>query len=162
MVCFGWCVFFFLDKDMEVIVTLQITAHPLLENVTVNGHFNHSGLHIRTQHNITLLGCCVQNNNSRRHKDKPPHSSSSKPNAVSHKPDTSEPGVFSVVSHGVAFSEGKNSSSHQSNRSHCLFYFQDIRRMSSKTGKRSLNTSAHFVWRWCFCKNIERLYQWWW
>lgn len=139
----------FLDKDMEVIVTLQITAPSLLENVTVNGHFNHSGLHIRTQHNITLLGCCVQNNNTRRNEDKPQHSSSSKQNSVSHKPDTSEPGIFSVVSHGVAFSEGKKNSSsnhtHQSNRSHCLFYFQDIRQMSSKTGKRSLNTSAHFM-----------------
>ncbi|MCJ8749275.1 hypothetical protein PDJAM_G00174430 [Pangasius djambal] len=126
------------EMDMEVIVTLQITAPPLLQNVTLNGHFNRSGLHIETQHNITLFGCCIQNDSTQQNKDKTPQSSSSNKDSVSHKPNTSEPGIFSAGSPDVTSSEGKNSSAnhtHQSNRSHCLFHVKDIQRMPSKKGE---------------------------
>lgn len=144
--------------DVEVIVTLQITA--FLQNVTVNGRFNHSGLHIETQRNITLFGCCIQNDSTQQHKDKTAQSSSSKQNSVSRKPNTSEPGIFSAGSPDVAPSEGKNSNyMYQSNTSHCLFHVKDIQKMPSKTGKipddlvnlshvsscsRSLNVSGYF------------------
>lgn len=125
--------------DMEVIVTLQITAPHLLQNVTVNGHCNHSGLHIETQRNITLLGCCFQNDGAHRKKDKTPRSSSSKQNSVPHKANASEPGIFSAGSPDLTSSGGKNSSpnpTQHSNRSRCLFHFKDIERMSSKTARR--------------------------
>ncbi|KAB5518579.1 hypothetical protein PHYPO_G00167650 [Pangasianodon hypophthalmus] len=126
------------EVDMEVIVTLQITAPPLLQNVTLNGHFNRSGLHIEKQHNITLFSCCIQNVSAQQNKDKTPQSSSSNQNSVSHKPNTSEPGIFSAGSPDVTSSEGKNASSNhtpQSNRSHCLFHAKDIPSMSSKKAR---------------------------
>ncbi|MCI4395081.1 hypothetical protein PGIGA_G00176220 [Pangasianodon gigas] len=126
------------EVDMEVIVTLQITAPPRLQNVTLNGHFNRSGLHIEKQHNITLFSCCIQNNSTQQNKDKTPQSSSSNQNSVSRKPNTSEPGIFSAGSPDVTSSEGKNFSSnhtHQSNRSHCLFHAKDIQSMSSKKAR---------------------------
>lgn len=146
------CLDFSPEVAMEVIVILQITAPPLLQNVSVNGHLNHSGLHIETQHDITLVGRCIQNDSTWQTKIKVPQSSSSKQSSVSHETNTSEPGVFSAGSP----SETTNSSSnytHQSNRTRCLFHFKDIPRISSKTGKTpddlvnlsSLNTSARCV-----------------
>lgn len=153
MVCWN---FFFLFPEMhtEVIVSLQITAPSLQQNVTLNGHFNRSGLHIETQNNITLFGCCIQNDSTQPNKDQTPQSSSSKRNSESHELNTSEPGIFSGGSPDVASSEGINSSSDhmpQSNRSRCLFHFKDIQRMSSKTGDipDHLANSSH-VFKSCF------------
>ncbi|XP_060772680.1 uncharacterized protein si:dkey-192k22.2 isoform X2 [Neoarius graeffei] len=124
------------EIDMEVSVRLQVAAPPLLQNVTVSGHFNYSGLHIETQDNITLFGCCIQKDSTQQNKDKTPQSSSSTQTSVSDQPNISEPGIFSAGSLDATSSEGKKSSSHhihQSNRSHCLFHFKDIQRTSSKT-----------------------------
>ncbi|XP_060772681.1 uncharacterized protein si:dkey-192k22.2 isoform X3 [Neoarius graeffei] len=126
------------EIDMEVSVRLQVAAPPLLQNVTVSGHFNYSGLHIETQDNITLFGCCIQKDSTQQNKDKTPQSSSSTQTSVSDQPNISEPGIFSAGSLDATSSEGKKSSSHhihQSNRSHCLFHFKDIQRTSSKTDK---------------------------
>lgn len=125
----------------EVIVTLHVTAPPLLQNVTVNGHFNRSGLHVDSRPNITLFGCRVQS-------DGTPQPSDSNRSSVSHKPNTLEPGVFSAGS--PASSEGPNSNTdhtHQPNRSHCLFHLKDVRRTSSKTGEApdNLVSSSHVL-----------------
>lgn len=115
--------FLFPDAATEVIVTLQIRASTLLQNVTVNGHLNQSGIHFETQHDVTLVGCCIQNNSTWQTKTKTPKSRSSRQN--------SEPGIFSVGSP----SEGTNSSSNHTHRTRCLFHFKDIQRTSSKTGE---------------------------
>lgn len=127
--------FVFSEMGMAVIVTLQITAPPLLQNITLNGHFNHSGLHIEIQHNITQFVCCAQNGSTQHNRDETPLSSSSKHNSVSHKPNTTEAGVFLAGSSDVTSSEGKNSGSNQNRRSLCLFHVENIRLMASKTGE---------------------------
>ncbi|KAF5897402.1 uncharacterized protein DAT39_012893, partial [Clarias magur] len=121
------------EMGMVVIVTLQIIAPPLLQNVTVNGHFNQSGLHIETLHNLTQFVCCAQNGSTRQNRDETPLSSSSKHNSGSHKPNTAEAGIFLAGSFDVTPAEGKNSGSNQDRRSLCLFHVEDVRSMSSKT-----------------------------
>ncbi|KAK3523487.1 hypothetical protein QTP86_034110 [Hemibagrus guttatus] len=59
------------ENAMEVIVTLQIKAPPLLQNVSINGHFNHSGLYIETQHDTVLFGCYVRNESGSNHMHRP-------------------------------------------------------------------------------------------
>lgn len=101
---------------------LQIVAPPLPQNVSVNGHFNHSGLYIETQHDTVLFSCCVRNESTRQNKDTMSKSSSS------------TPGIFSAGP-----SEGKSKSgfnhTHWPNRTHCFAHFKDIQRMSPTTGK---------------------------
>lgn len=111
---------FFPEKSMEVIVTLQITALPLLQNVTVNGHFNLSGLYVETQHNTVLFSCCVWNNSRRQNQEKTPQSSSSAPGNFSARPSDEK---------------NENTLTHTPNKTHCFAHFKDIQRMFSTTGK---------------------------
>ncbi|XP_058241260.1 uncharacterized protein si:dkey-192k22.2 isoform X2 [Hemibagrus wyckioides] len=110
------------ENAVEMIITLQIVAPPLPRNVSVNGHFNHSGLYIETQHETVLFSCCVRNESTWQNKD------------TTSKSSSSTPGIFSAGP-----SEGKSKSgfnhTHWPNRSHCFAHFKDIQRMSPTTAK---------------------------
>ncbi|XP_046699135.1 uncharacterized protein si:dkey-192k22.2 [Silurus meridionalis] len=129
------------ETDMDVMVTLQITAPPLLQNVSINGHLNKSGLHMETKHNITLIACCFLNSSTWQNKG------SSSITQSSHRSNASKPAVFSAgpSDEGRKRSLGTNHT-HQSNRSRCIFHLEDFRKMSSETERRwSVSTIVWLV-----------------
>ncbi|TSN95710.1 hypothetical protein Baya_9824 [Bagarius yarrelli] len=99
------------EKDLEVIVTLQIAAPSLLQNMTINGHVNHSRIYTETHHDIMLFGCCIQNESTQQNKDKTSNRSS----------------------YSTPCSRNNSDLTHRSNVTYCLARLEDIQGMSLKT-----------------------------
>ncbi|XP_036438773.1 uncharacterized protein si:dkey-192k22.2 [Colossoma macropomum] len=100
-------------SDLDTVLMLQVT-NQTLQNVTMHGHFNQSGLHIDTSLNFTLLGCCAQPQRDCAYPNKV------KASPTSHKPVT-RPGLSTVPSSGET--DSTSNLKCQSNRSQCFFRY---------------------------------------
>ncbi|XP_062865249.1 uncharacterized protein si:dkey-192k22.2 [Trichomycterus rosablanca] len=116
------------EIDVEVVLMLQ-TMDLAYQNFTVSGHFNHTGLHIETQHNITLLNCCgqFQPNSQQLNKVRTPSGLSSS-GSVPLKASGSDSDGSSTESTHMKLSERKDSAFNprQSNRSHYFLQLKEV------------------------------------
>ncbi|KAL6467165.1 hypothetical protein MHYP_G00249690 [Metynnis hypsauchen] len=110
-------------SELDMVLMLQVT-NQTLQNVTMHGHFNQSGLHIDTCLNFTLLDCCAQPQRDCAYPNKV------KASPTSHKPVTPN-GLSTVPSSGETNSISNLNC--QSNRSQCLFHY---------VGRNVIKTSA--------------------
>ncbi|KAG9259741.1 hypothetical protein AMEX_G27275 [Astyanax mexicanus] len=114
------------ELDVDVVLGIRMIDHPLL-NVTIHSHLNHSGLHIETHLNFTLVGCCARPRRACTHPDKvtPPLS------PPSHTPVTS-----AELTTKQSPAKTLDSTVHPlctSNRSHCLFYYEGSNILDTQT-----------------------------
>ncbi|KAL7841196.1 hypothetical protein SRHO_G00248870 [Serrasalmus rhombeus] len=118
-------------SELDVVLMLQVT-NQTLQNVTMHGHFNQSGLHIDTCLNFTLLDCCAHPQRDCAYPNKV------KTSPTSHKPVTPN-GLSTVPSSGET--DSISNPKCQSNRSQCLFRY---------VGHNVIKTSTKEVRWWGF------------
>lgn len=122
-----FCCYIFPEVDVDAVLMLQV-PNQTLQNVTMHGHFNHSGLHMETHLNFTLLGCCTRPQRNCTHPDK------------AKTPPTPSPASHQTLT-------GKTNSSSplcQSNRNECIFHYSGSNVLNTYTKGETCNIRLFF------------------